>query len=93
MTALAIMILHDRLETGWSPKADQIDPDVRQVDALNWKWAFDGRAIECQTIDRRSQLHGDILYVDRYLGYALTTEVFLWLYDDEESEKVRYLGG
>lgn len=93
MTSLAIMILHDRLETGWTPKAGQIDPDVRQVDALNWNWAFDGRAIECQTMDRRGQLYGEILYVSPNQDWVLTSTAFLWLYDDEESEKVRYLGG
>lgn len=92
MTSLAILILRDRLETGWSPKADQIHPDVRQVDALNWSWAFDGRAIECQTTDRRHQLWGEILFVSKHQDYALTSTAFLWLYDDEESEKVRFLG-
>ena len=93
MTSLAIMILLDRLETGWSPKTDEIHPDVPQHDALNWSWAFDGHAIECQTIDRMGQIYGDILYVSRYQDWALTSTAFLWFHDDEESEKVRYLGG
>ncbi len=93
MTSLAIMILRDRLETGWSPKADQIDPDVRQVDALNWSWSADGKSIFCQTIDRLEKRYGDILYVSPHQDYALTSIAFLWLYDDEESEKVRFLGG
>lgn len=93
MTSLAIMILHDRLETGWAPKADEIDRDVRQVDALNWSWSADGKAIFCQTIDRLEKRYGDILYVSPHQDYALTSIAFLWLYDDDESEKVRHLGG
>jgi hypothetical protein len=89
----AIQILRERLMTGWHPKAGQIDRDVRQIDALDWEWSFDGRSVLGQTIDRRPQIHGDILYVDRHLTYVLTTEALLWLYDDEESEKYRYLGG
>lgn len=93
MTSLAIMTLRDRLETGWSPKADKIDCDVRQIDALNWQWTLDGSAIECQTMDRRGQLYGEILYISPHQDWVLTSSTFLWLYDDEESEKVRYLGG
>jgi hypothetical protein len=92
MTSYAIQLLRERLLTGWSPKAGEIDRDVPQIDALGWEWSFDGRSILSQTIDRRPQIHGDILYVSRYLDFALTSEVFLWLYDADESEKIRHLG-
>ncbi len=92
MTSYAIQILRERLLTGWQPRAGEIDRDVPQVDALDWEWSFDGRTILCQTADRRPRLYGDILYVNRYLDFALTAQAFLWLYDAEESEKIRFLG-
>jgi hypothetical protein len=92
MTSYAIQILQQRLLTGWQPRAGEIDRDVRQVDVLDWEWSFDGRSILSRTIDRRPQIHGDILYVDRHLTFALTSAVLLWLYDADESEKIRYLG-
>lgn len=91
--AHAIEILRDRLETGWSPKADEIDRDVPQIDALNWYWSDCGRTVCYQTIDREHRTSAEALSVDKYMTYALTVDALLWLYDDEESEKVRFLGG
>ena len=34
----AIKRLLERLQTGWAPQADAIEPVVPQVDALNWQW-------------------------------------------------------
>jgi hypothetical protein len=93
MIPLAIQILRERLETGWSPKADEIDRDVLQVDALNWCWSDCGRTVCYQTVDRGYRISADILYVDKNQTYMLTTDALLWLYDDDESEKVRFLGG
>jgi len=91
-TIHAIEILRDNLATGWAPKADQIDPDVVQVDALNWGWSDDGRQIAFQSIDREHHISAEILWTDQHLTYVLTESALLWLYDDEESEKVRFLG-
>lgn len=88
----AIEILRDRLATGWMPKADQIDPEIPQFDALNWGWSAGGLKIVFQTTDGEQHVSAEIICIDRYISYALTKAEFLWLYDDEESEKVRYLG-
>jgi hypothetical protein len=91
--------LLQRLQTGWAPQADQIEPAVPQVDALNWQWNFADAGtisplgISYQTIDRQLRKTADVLYIDEHMTYALTAEGLFWLYSSEESEKVRYLGG
>jgi hypothetical protein len=84
--------LLERLQTGWAPKANEIDPVVPQVDALNWDWS-DGVCITYKTVDRQMRQTGPVIYVDAALTYALTADGLYWLYDSEESEKVRHLGG
>jgi hypothetical protein len=88
----AIQRLLERLQTGWAPKANEIDPEVPQVDALNWDWS-DGAGITYQTMDRQPRKTGPVLHIDAHMTSALTREGFFWLYDESESEKVRYLGG
>lgn len=90
---LAIQQLLERLQTGWQPRASEIDRDVQQIDALNWSWADDGRAIAYLSIDRQPRVSSEIIYVDRHLTHVLTAAGLLWLYDEEESEKIRFLGG
>jgi predicted XRE-type DNA-binding protein len=91
--------LLERLQTGWSPRAEEIDAAVPQQDALNWSWwAFEHRGEWWLGIKFRNErggieLYPDVLFVDPYFDFALTATGFLWLYDDEESDKVRYLGG
>jgi hypothetical protein len=87
----AIQRLLERLQTGWPPKADEIDPAVPQTDALNAVVTSNG--ITYQTIDRQPRKTGPVIYIDDNSTYALTAEVFFWLYREEESEKVRFLGG
>lgn len=82
-----------RLLAGWTPQADEIDASVPQVDALNWQWSDGGRRIGYQTTDRQPHVSDEVVYVDQNMTYALTVDALLWLYDAEESEKVRYLGG
>ena len=84
--------LRERLQTGWAPKASEIDPAVPQIDALNWEW-IDDACISYQTVDRRPCQTGTVIYIDKNLTHALTAEGMFWLYDAEESEKVRFLGG
>jgi hypothetical protein len=56
----AIKRLLERLQTGWAPQADEIQPAVPQVDALNWQWNFEDAGtivplgITYQTIDRQA---------------------------------------
>jgi hypothetical protein len=95
----AIKRLLERLQTGWAPKADEIEPTVPQVDALNWQWNFEDAGtivplgITYQTIDRQPHKTTGVLYINEHMTYALTAEGIFWLYRSEESEKVRYLGG
>jgi hypothetical protein len=95
----AIKRLLERLQSGWAPQADEIEPAVPQVDALNWQWNFEDAGtivplgITYQTIDRQPRKTAGVLYMDEHMTYALTVEGIFWLYRSEESEKVRYLGG
>jgi hypothetical protein len=95
----AIKRLLERLQTGWAPQADEIEPAVPQVDALNWQWNFEDAGtivplgITYQTIDRQPRKTTGVLYIDEHMTYALTAEGIFWLYRSEESEKLRYLGG
>jgi hypothetical protein len=90
--------LLEMLRLRWSPQSDLMS-DVPQADGLNWRWfpyeiAGEWRlGVAYQTPERDAVLAPDVLFVDPYFEFALTTTGFLWLYDDEESEKVRYLGG
>jgi hypothetical protein len=96
MEMAAMSPIHElfaRLLDGWTPQADEIDRDVTQIDALNWRWSDAGRTIEYQTPARDHRVSSEIVYIDQHRTFALTVDAMLWLYDDEESEKVRYLGG
>jgi hypothetical protein len=98
MTKEAIQRLRERLETGWQPKADEIDLAVPQVDALNWDWNWEDAGtivplgITYQTIDRQPRKTGPVIHMDEHMTCALTAEGMHWLYDSDESEKVRFLG-
>ena len=95
----AIKRLLERLQNGWAPQADEIEPAVSQVDALIWQRNVEDAGtivplgITYQTIDRQPRKTGSVLYIDEHLTYALTAEGIFWLYRSGESEKVRYLGG
>ena len=95
----AIKRLLERLQSGWAPQADAIEPAVPQVDALNWQWNFEDAGtivrlgVTYQMIDRRPRKTTGVLYIDDHMTYALTAEGIFWLYGSEESEKVRHLGG
>lgn len=94
--AQKVSSIHDllaRLLAGWAPQAGEIDPEVPQIDALNWRWADGGRTIEYQTPDRSHRVSAEVIHADPNITFALTVDALLWLYDDEESEKVRHLGG
>jgi hypothetical protein len=76
----AIKHLLERLQSGWVPQADAIEPAVPQVDALNWQWNFEGAGtivplgITYQTIDRQPRKTAGVLYMDEHMTYALTVE-------------------
>jgi hypothetical protein len=95
----AVKRLLERLRSGWTPKAEEIEPAVPQVDALNWQWNFEDAetivplGITYQTLDRLTRKTTGVLYINEHMTYVLTAEGLFWLYRSEESEKVRYLGG
>jgi hypothetical protein len=84
----AIERLLERLQTGWRPPAGEIDRDVPQIAAIDWEWSHDGRSILSRSADQRPQIHGDILYVDQHLNFALTTEAMLWLIDTSTIDEI-----
>ncbi|MBN9007155.1 MAG: hypothetical protein J0H40_17290 [Rhizobiales bacterium] len=86
----AIERLLERLQTGWTPSASEIDRDIVQVDALTWEWSHDGRSILSRSADQRPQIHGGILYVSERLDFALTTDAFLWLERQRQSTVIEY---
>jgi hypothetical protein len=92
----AIERLLERLQTGWAPETDDIDRDIQQFDLLDWGWwtYFNEREMFLAGSDLEGALvSGPVLWIDPGLEYALCESGFYWLYDDQESEKVRYLGG
>jgi hypothetical protein len=93
----AMQRLLERLQTGWAPKTDEIDPEIQQIDFLNWTMF---QSLPEQTIiivgkDSADALllSGYVFWIDERFEWAVGEAGFMWLYDDAESDKVRYLGG
>jgi DUF1365 family protein len=86
--------LIEKLQRGWAPDARQIF--VEQQDMLDWSWwpnpATQTMFVRGVDLDGGMLLH-EVLWIDRHLGWAVSPSAMLWLYDDEESTKVRHLGG
>jgi hypothetical protein len=86
MTA-AMQRLLERLQTGWAPKRDEIEPSVKQVDLRSWEILdnkFDG--------DLRNYLAGfdrddaptvigtgPVIFWGPNMSWALTNDGFYWL--------------
>ncbi|OYU92102.1 MAG: hypothetical protein CFE29_04550 [Bradyrhizobiaceae bacterium PARB1] len=89
-----IEALIEKLQRGWNPDARQIY--VPQQDVLDWSWWPNSEAqtlfVRGVDLDGGMVLH-EVLWIDRHLEWAVAPSAFLWLYDPEESQKVRYLGG
>jgi hypothetical protein len=89
----AIERLLERLQTGWAPRRDEIDPSISQYDMLDWDLhAYFGIPeifIAGSDVAGEVQLTATVLWIDQHLGWALAETGFYWLYDDQESEKVR----
>jgi hypothetical protein len=85
--------LLEKLQAGWGPDTRQIH--VPQRDLLKWSWWSD--PTQRQLYLRGEDIEGAMvvvapIWIDARFGWAVTDTEFVWLYDDEESEKVRYLG-
>jgi hypothetical protein len=94
----AIERLLERLQTGWSPKADEIDPAVPQRDLIDWHMFVpsgerDWMMLYSARHDADPSMSGDIIWIDAHLGWALDEHAFWWLYTAEEGAKIAYLGG
>jgi hypothetical protein len=96
----AMQRLLERLQTGWAPHADEIDPVIAMRDLMDWEfWKKTGRLIGWEIdwnddppgVDNKET--GEVLWIDENLGWALCEDGFWWLYTREEGEKMRYLGG
>ena len=89
-----IVQLIEKLQSGWAPDARQIY--VPQQDVLHWGFWQNARAqcvfIHGEDIDG-GLIIAEVLWIDRNLEWCVSPEGFRWLYDNEESQKVRYLGG
>jgi hypothetical protein len=85
--------LLERLQTGWAPDANDIY--IAQYDLLDWRMAHVNQCLilHGQDIEGWTIYAVDVLWIDEHLDCAVTPGGFFWLYDDQESEKVRYLGG
>jgi hypothetical protein len=91
--------LLERLQTGWAPRADEIDPSIQQQDLIDWRFvvaSLSGRLMLFGTVDQSDgwrDLTYEVLWIDEHLTWALCEDGFWWLYTAEEGEKMRYLGG
>jgi hypothetical protein len=82
----AIQRLLERLQTGWTPKTDEIDRGVQQYDLLDWGWwtYFRDEVMFLAGSDLEGALvTGPVLWIDQHLGWALCDTGFYWLYDDQ----------
>jgi hypothetical protein len=83
----AIDRLLERLETGWTPKRDEIDPDIKQVDLRAWEILdnmLNGRLRNYLAGFDQDEAPtaigtGPVIFWDRDTNWALTTDGFYWL--------------
>jgi len=93
----AMARLLERLQTGWSPKADEIDPEIAQHDLVDWQFVAarrSGKLTLFGLVDLSwRDMTYEVLWIDQHFDWALCEDGFYWLYIAEEGEKMRYLGG
>jgi hypothetical protein len=78
----AIERLLERLETGWVPKRDEIDRDIRQVDLTGWVTLdnrLDGRNYLAGFDQDNIVATGPVLHWGPNRDWALTPDGFYWL--------------
>jgi hypothetical protein len=83
----AIERLLERLETGWVPKRDEIDRDIKQVDLRRWvtlEAILDGKLPNYLAGFDRPEAPtaigtGPVLIFGPEMSWALTTDGFYWL--------------
>jgi hypothetical protein len=93
----AMQRLLERLQTGWQPHTDEIDPSVQQRDLVDWQFVVarrSGKLTLFGLVDLRwRDMTGEVWWIDPYFDWALCEDGFYWLYTAEEGEKMRWLGG
>jgi hypothetical protein len=82
----AIERLAERLETGWQPKRDEIDPAIKQVELTRWvmleNWREGRFANFLAGFDVSGIIAtGPVLVWGKYMEYALTVDGLYWLSD------------
>jgi hypothetical protein len=78
----AIQRLRERLETGWVPKRDEIDRDIKQVDLTGWVTLdnmLDGRNYVAGFDETGIIATGPVLFWGPNMNWALTMDGFFWL--------------
>lgn len=93
-----IEALLQRLQSGWSPKSDEIDPAVPQHDLVAWTWfqpvpEWPLVMLYSERDDADPCATDSIIWIDQHLSWALDEHAFWWLYDAEEGRKMDFLGG
>ncbi len=94
----AMQCLLERLQTGWSPMTDEIDPAIPQHDLVDWQFVVARRSgkltlFGCLDLTAWRDMTYEVLWIDPSLDWALCDDGFYWLYTAEEGEKMRWLGG
>jgi hypothetical protein len=78
--------LLERLQTGWQPRADEIDMRIRQRRIFDWSFAPSFSRPESVIIGRPENRFGVIrtdviLWIDSDLRWALCDDGFWWLWE------------
>ena len=92
----AMARLLERLQTGWQPMADEINPEIAQRDVVDWQFVVarrSGKLTLFGLVEGWRDMTYEVLWIDRFFDWALCEDGFYWLYTAEEGEKMRYLGG
>lgn len=87
--------LLERLQTGWRPKPEEIDPEVEQHTLTDWYFLYRPRSVgEPKRIRIVGDLDGDpdatemtdvILWIDAGQAWVLCADGFWWLHGDERA--------
>lgn len=72
--------LLDRLQTGWQPEPDEIDPAVTQRALKDWDFWKSGHTLIGYPSDEAGWREVDVLWLDAGLRWALCSDgIFYWL--------------
>jgi hypothetical protein len=75
----AIERLLERLQTGWQPRADEIDRDIPQRDLADWDFWKSGGTLIGYPSDEPWWKEVNVLWIDVDLKWALCSDGLWWL--------------